>query len=144
MSVKPAASKIPAGRPPRGSHVTRGSEAQAEEEKRQAKLKIKRIIYTGAFAAVTVMGTIYGAGLKAQGDFKAEKKQVMEMPIEERIKILEDQKAKLLSLKRPLEKKLVDIRARIKVQEALEAEQAEAEAAAEAAAAKESKDDKAR
>jgi len=32
---------------------------------------LKRVIYTGAFAAVTIVGAIYGAGLKTQEEFKA-------------------------------------------------------------------------
>lgn len=33
--------------------------------------RFKRFIWTGAFAAVTVVGSIYGAGLKTQQEFKA-------------------------------------------------------------------------
>lgn len=32
---------------------------------------IKRVIWTGAFAAVTFVGAIYGAGLKTQQEYKA-------------------------------------------------------------------------
>lgn len=32
--------------------------------------KYKRMVWTGAFAAVTFVGTIYGAGLKTKLEFK--------------------------------------------------------------------------
>ncbi|KAI0403586.1 hypothetical protein F4802DRAFT_598980 [Xylaria palmicola] len=77
----------------------------------------KRVIWTGAFAAVTIVGAIYGAGLKTQQEYQAEKKQVLESPVEERIRALEARRAQLLTQKRPLENKLEQLRLRVQKQE---------------------------
>lgn len=34
-------------------------------------MSLQRIIWTGAFAAVTIVGAIYGAGLKTQQEYKS-------------------------------------------------------------------------
>ncbi|EGS22690.1 uncharacterized protein CTHT_0011630 [Thermochaetoides thermophila DSM 1495] len=68
--------------------------------------KWKLWLYTGVFTAVTVTGTIYGAGLKTQQEWKAEKKRVLEASVEEKIAILEDRKAELVRQKNDLEAKL--------------------------------------
>ncbi|KAI0975765.1 hypothetical protein F4678DRAFT_281669 [Xylaria arbuscula] len=73
----------------------------------------KRLIWTGAFAAVTIVGSIYGAGLKTQQEFHAEKKQILETPIEERISALEAHRARLVTQKMPLERKREELRLRI-------------------------------
>ncbi|RAL59078.1 hypothetical protein DID88_008996 [Monilinia fructigena] len=44
----------------------------------QSALKIKRIVWTGAIASITVVGTIYGAGLKTQGEHKQQVRKVRE------------------------------------------------------------------
>ncbi|GAW15448.1 hypothetical protein ANO14919_048570 [Xylariales sp. No.14919] len=76
----------------------------------------KRMIWTAAFAAVTIVGSIYGAGLKTQQEYRAEKKQILETPIEERISTLEARRAQLVTQKRPLEKKLEELRLRVQKQ----------------------------
>ncbi|KAI2639428.1 hypothetical protein GGS21DRAFT_488373 [Xylaria nigripes] len=73
----------------------------------------KRMIWTGAFAAVTIVCSIYGAGLKAQQEYRAEKKKIIEAPPEERIRELEARRAKLMTQRRPLEQKLEELRLRI-------------------------------
>ncbi|KAI0447170.1 hypothetical protein F4803DRAFT_546386 [Xylaria telfairii] len=73
----------------------------------------KRMIWTGAFAAVTIVGTIYGAGLKTQQEYHAERKEVLEAPIEERIQTLETRRAHLVNQRRPLERKLEELRLRV-------------------------------
>lgn len=35
-----------------------------------AAARLRRYVYTGAFAAITIAGTIYGAGLKTQQEVK--------------------------------------------------------------------------
>ncbi|RYC61845.1 hypothetical protein CHU98_g4340, partial [Xylaria longipes] len=77
----------------------------------------KRMIWTGAFAAVTAVGTIYGAGLKTRQEYQAEKKQVLEAPVEERISVLEARRARLVSQRRPLENKLEELRLRVQKEE---------------------------
>ncbi|KAI0503013.1 hypothetical protein F5B22DRAFT_578193 [Xylaria bambusicola] len=76
----------------------------------------KRMIWTGAFAAVTIVGTIYGAGLKTQQEYRAEKKQILETSIEERISALEARRAQLVRQKQPLEKKREELQLRIEKQ----------------------------
>ncbi|KAF2970524.1 hypothetical protein GQX73_g3080 [Xylaria multiplex] len=73
----------------------------------------KRLIWTGAFAAVTIVGSIYGAGLKTQQEYSAEKKKILETPIEDRIRELEARRAQLVTQKRPLERKLEQLRLRV-------------------------------
>ncbi|KAI1474641.1 hypothetical protein F4774DRAFT_322944 [Daldinia eschscholtzii] len=78
---------------------------------------IKRLVWTGAFAAVTIVGAIYGAGLKTQSEFKQEKRKIVEATPEERIRDLEARRAALVAQKLPFERKLDQLRARMKAQE---------------------------
>ncbi|KAI0838064.1 hypothetical protein F5Y06DRAFT_297059 [Hypoxylon sp. FL0890] len=80
-------------------------------------ISLKRIIWTGAFAAVTIVGAIYGAGLKTQQEFKQEKKKIIEASPEERIRDLEERRAMLVRERAPLERKLEELRVRIRAQE---------------------------
>ncbi|KAF3061259.1 hypothetical protein GL218_02820 [Daldinia childiae] len=80
-------------------------------------ITVKRLIWTGAFAAVTIVGAIYGAGLKTQSDFKQEKRQIVEATPEDRIRYLEARRAALVAQKFPFERKLADLRARMSAQE---------------------------
>ncbi|KAI1417182.1 hypothetical protein F5Y13DRAFT_81624 [Hypoxylon sp. FL1857] len=80
-------------------------------------ISLKRMIWTGAFAAVTIVGAIYGAGLKTQQEFKEEKKKIIEASPEDRIQGLEDRRAMLLRERAPLERKLDELRARMRAQE---------------------------
>ncbi|KAI1101433.1 hypothetical protein F4804DRAFT_335269 [Jackrogersella minutella] len=78
---------------------------------------LKRVILTGAFAAVAVVGAIYGAGLKTQEERKQERQKIVEASPEVRIQELERRRATLLRQRRPIERKRDDVRARIKAQE---------------------------
>ncbi|KAI1744509.1 hypothetical protein F4680DRAFT_443784 [Xylaria scruposa] len=99
-------------RPPRRIH--RGA---APPSARGSWTTPKRMIWTGAFAAVTIVGTIYGAGLKTQQEYHTEKKQVLKAPVEERIHALEARRAQLVTQRRPLEKKLEELRLRVQKEE---------------------------
>ncbi|KAI1755836.1 hypothetical protein F4782DRAFT_550961 [Xylaria castorea] len=105
-------------RPPR--QVQRGA-AAAPSSARGSWTTPKRMIWTGAFAAVTIVGAIYGAGLKWQQDYHTEKKQVLEAPIDERIRTLETRRAQLVNQRRPLEKKLEELRLRVQEEKKNEA-----------------------
>ncbi|KAK4239105.1 hypothetical protein C8A03DRAFT_32848 [Achaetomium macrosporum] len=76
--------------------------------------KWKYMILSVSFAAVVITGTVYGAGLKAQQEYKAEKKKVQEATLEEKVALLEQHKADLLRQKAKIEDKLAEVRARIK------------------------------
>ncbi|KAI0458508.1 hypothetical protein F5B21DRAFT_459980 [Xylaria acuta] len=99
--------------PPRQIHQGQGATPSGTAGARRSWTTPKRMIWTGAFAAVTIVGTIYGAGLKTQRDYRAEKKQVLEAPVEERIRMLEARRAQLVSHRRPLERKLEELRLRV-------------------------------
>ncbi|KAL2020499.1 hypothetical protein VTK56DRAFT_8384 [Thermocarpiscus australiensis] len=75
--------------------------------------KWKYMLWTVAFAAVTFTGTIYGAGLKTQQQWKAEKKRIQEASVDEKVSMLETQRAELLKQKREIEAKLAEVRARM-------------------------------
>ncbi|KAK4117646.1 hypothetical protein N656DRAFT_841276 [Canariomyces notabilis] len=81
--------------------------------KRDPPPKWKRILWTVCFAAVTITGTIYGAGLKTQQQWKAEKQRIQEASIDEKVSILEQRKADLLRQKGEIEAKLAMLRARM-------------------------------
>ncbi|KAI0600714.1 hypothetical protein F4775DRAFT_590273 [Biscogniauxia sp. FL1348] len=77
-------------------------------------LTLKRMIWTGAFAAVGVVGAVYGAGLKTQQEYQAEKKHIAELSIEDRIRDLEGRRAELVAQRWPIERKIDELRARMR------------------------------
>ncbi|KAI5921745.1 hypothetical protein F4810DRAFT_676651 [Camillea tinctor] len=78
---------------------------------------LKRIAWTGAFAAIAVVGTVYGAGLRTQQEYQAEKKHIVELSIDDRIRDLEGRRAELAAQRWPLEHKIGEVRARIRASE---------------------------
>ncbi|KAI1851956.1 hypothetical protein JX265_008238 [Neoarthrinium moseri] len=112
-------------RPPRGSRP-RGSPAAAAAARAplatppKSGSTLKRVIWTGAFAAVTIVGALYGAGLKTQQEYKAERQQIVEATPEQRIKDLEKRRGALMAQKIPLDRKLHDLQARMRAKEAEE------------------------
>ncbi|KAF1996153.1 hypothetical protein P154DRAFT_443843 [Amniculicola lignicola CBS 123094] len=81
---------------------------------------VRRVVWTGAIAAVTVTGSLYGAGLKSQIEFKGEKKRVIEATLEEKITSLENVRAGLITRKIELERKMDRFTARRLLQKAEE------------------------
>ncbi|KAK4200156.1 hypothetical protein QBC40DRAFT_265333 [Triangularia verruculosa] len=73
----------------------------------------KRLIWTGAFAATTFTGAIYGAGLKTQQEWKQEKQKIQELTTDEKVAMLENSKGELWKQKVSLEQKLREVRARM-------------------------------
>ncbi|OJD35624.1 uncharacterized protein BKCO1_1600016 [Diplodia corticola] len=73
---------------------------------------IRRIVLTGSISAVTITGAIYGAGLKFQQEHKQAQKTVYELPVEERIAGLQTKRARLVSQKEDLERKIAGLEAR--------------------------------
>ncbi|KNG50220.1 hypothetical protein DDE82_006426 [Stemphylium lycopersici] len=67
---------------------------------------VRRWIMTGAVAAITMTGTIYGAGLKGQQEVKQQKRQILEATPEERIAQLEVTRADLVLKRNEMERKL--------------------------------------
>ncbi|KAI0162223.1 hypothetical protein GGR57DRAFT_453442 [Xylariaceae sp. FL1272] len=105
MSSRPPPRRTPRPPPPQGSAKVPAISISG--------LTLKRVIWTGAFAAVTVVGAIYGAGLKSQQEFKAEKRQIIQESPEQRIRALEHRRAQLLMARLPLERKLEKVRRRV-------------------------------
>ncbi|EUC31709.1 hypothetical protein COCVIDRAFT_23520 [Bipolaris victoriae FI3] len=70
---------------------------------------VRRWIMTGAVAAITITGTIYGAGLKGQQEIKQQKRQVLQATPEERIAQLEVTRADLVLKKNEMERKIAMI-----------------------------------
>ncbi|KAI1766091.1 hypothetical protein GGR53DRAFT_487375 [Hypoxylon sp. FL1150] len=104
-------------RPPRGPRpVRRGAPGRPPPTGLSGRT-LRRLIYTGAFAAVTAVGAIYGAGLKTQADRKQEVRRIVEAPPEERVLDLEARRAALLTQRRPLDAKLEEVRRRIRARE---------------------------
>ena len=95
-----------------GRAVARAATARAAAAAAQ-RAKVKRFIWAGSFAAITIVGTIYGAGLKSQQEYKSEVKKYVHAGVEEQIAILERRKQALVSQKAPLEEKLAALRNRM-------------------------------
>ncbi|EJT79844.1 hypothetical protein GGTG_04927 [Gaeumannomyces tritici R3-111a-1] len=89
------------------------------------RTKVKRLIWAGSFAAITIVGTIYGAGLKSQQEYKSEVKNYVHAGVEEQIAILERRKQALMSQKAPLEEKLEALRERMAENKAKDEERRE-------------------
>ncbi|KAI0868884.1 hypothetical protein GGS24DRAFT_190656 [Hypoxylon argillaceum] len=116
--AEPKRPPMPAYRPTRRTVVPGGAGSLFERSdprstRRSAWTTPKRMIWTGAFAAVTIVGAIYGAGLKTQQEYHA---KILETPVEERIQVLEARRSHLMSQKRPLEQKLEELRLRVEKQ----------------------------
>ncbi|KAK3996301.1 hypothetical protein QBC44DRAFT_318650 [Cladorrhinum sp. PSN332] len=75
--------------------------------------KWKAMLWTGLFAACTITGTFYGAGLKTQQEWKAEKQKVQEATIDERVSMLESRRSELVRQKNEIDSKIAEIRKRI-------------------------------
>ncbi|KAJ9160851.1 hypothetical protein NKR19_g2862 [Coniochaeta hoffmannii] len=91
--------------PPRVAAAKAASSASAS-----AWPRYKRMVWTGAFAAVTFVGTIYGAGLKTRMEYKEEKKKLTEAPLDDRVDALETRRGQLLTQRAQLERKLAELR----------------------------------
>ncbi|OAG15525.1 hypothetical protein CC77DRAFT_917932, partial [Alternaria alternata] len=78
---------------------------------------VRRWIMTGAVAAITITGTIYGAGLKGQQEVKQQKRQILQATPEERIAQLEVARAELVVKKNEMERKMGQIAARRRAKE---------------------------
>ncbi|ROW07165.1 hypothetical protein VPNG_07335 [Cytospora leucostoma] len=91
----------------------------ADIAKRQ---RIRRVVMTGSIALITIVGAVTGAWLKMDSDTVKQKRVFLETPIDDRIAILEEQRSSLLALRIPLERKLGDLRERMRVKKEREGE----------------------
>ncbi|KAF2017219.1 hypothetical protein BU24DRAFT_460293 [Aaosphaeria arxii CBS 175.79] len=67
---------------------------------------VRRWIMTGAVTAITVTGTLYGAGLKGSQELKQKQQEIRQATPEDKIAQLEVVRSQLVSRKEELERKL--------------------------------------
>lgn len=94
----------------RRSASTSGNLAARNSPGRQ---NFRRVVLTGAVALITVVGALTGASLKADNEAVTQKQKVQEMPIAERVAMIDARRAELLRTKADLERKLDRLQARI-------------------------------
>ncbi|KAF2741178.1 hypothetical protein EJ04DRAFT_423566 [Polyplosphaeria fusca] len=70
------------------------------------KQAVRRWVWTGAITAVTIVGAIYGAGLRSQQQFTQETKRVLEASPEEKIAQLETVRSDLVRRRNDLQRKI--------------------------------------
>ncbi|KAL4989416.1 hypothetical protein BDW68DRAFT_156735 [Aspergillus falconensis] len=75
--------------------------------------KVKKLILTGAVTAVTIAGTLYGAGLKTQQEVSQHTQKTREITLDERIASLQSTRQVLMGKKELVEKQMRDLDARI-------------------------------
>ncbi|KAL4794359.1 hypothetical protein BDV19DRAFT_390197 [Aspergillus venezuelensis] len=80
--------------------------------------KIKKLVLTGAVTAITIAGTLYGAGLKTEQEVKQHTQKVREITIDERIASLQNQRAGLVGKRELVERQMRDLDARIEERKA--------------------------
>lgn len=74
--------------------------------------KIRRIVWTGAIAAVTMTGAWYGAGLKTSSEIKQKVEKAREATPAEKIARLEETRGALVAKRLGLEKKIRELEMR--------------------------------
>lgn len=89
---------------------TSGNPADPNSPSRQ---NFRRVVLTGAVALITVVGAITGASLKADNEAVTQRQKVQEMPIAERIAMIDARRAELLRTKADLDRKLDRLQARM-------------------------------
>ncbi|KAL2820051.1 hypothetical protein BJX63DRAFT_428376 [Aspergillus granulosus] len=80
---------------------------------RSSPLKIKRLVLTGAVTAITIAGTLYGAGLKTEKEVAQQVQKSREVTIDERIAALRDLRQNLVGKKGLVEKQIHDLDAKL-------------------------------
>ncbi|KAL3473493.1 hypothetical protein BJX99DRAFT_261280 [Aspergillus californicus] len=71
--------------------------------------KVKRMVLTGAVTAVTIAGTLYGAGLKTNQEVSQKVKKSREITLDERITSLQGMRQNLVAKKDLVEKQIRDL-----------------------------------
>lgn len=99
-----------AGKSLRRYASTSGNPADPNSPSRQ---NVRRVVLTGAVTLITVVGAITGASLKSDKDAVKQQQKVQEMPIAERIAMIDTRRAELLRTKADLDRKLERLQARM-------------------------------
>ncbi|KAL2846219.1 hypothetical protein BJX68DRAFT_268701 [Aspergillus pseudodeflectus] len=79
----------------------------------KSPLKFRRLVLTGAVTAITIAGTLYGAGLKTEKEVAQKVQKSREVTIDERIAVLRDLRQNLVGKKDLVEKQMHDLDAKI-------------------------------
>lgn len=87
-----------------------GNPADRNSPSRQ---NFRRVVLTGAVALITVVGAITGASLKADKNVVTQRQKVQEMPVADRIAMIDARRAELLRTKADLDRKLERLQARM-------------------------------
>ncbi|KAL4924032.1 uncharacterized protein BDV17DRAFT_295845 [Aspergillus undulatus] len=75
--------------------------------------KVKRLVLTGAVTAITIAGTLYGAGLKTEQEVAQHAQKAREITLDERITSLQNQRQNLVGKRKLVEKQMCELDARI-------------------------------
>ena len=71
--------------------------------------KGRALVWTIGVAAITAMGTWYGAGLRIRGEAREEQQKLGQASGEQRLAQLEAARARLVGVKKDLEKKIEEV-----------------------------------
>ncbi|KAI3399512.1 hypothetical protein diail_6534 [Diaporthe ilicicola] len=88
--------------------------AAAADPNSPSRQNVRRVVLTGAVALITAVGAITGARLKNDKDAVKQREKVQEMPIADRIAIIDARRAELLRTKESVERKLERLEARMR------------------------------
>ncbi|TLD22305.1 hypothetical protein PspLS_08091 [Pyricularia sp. CBS 133598] len=113
-----ASSSFSASKPRPSGHERRVTESEViwkgvAAAAHASRVKLRRLIITGGVAAIVFAGSIYGAGLKIQGEAKSERKAFVEASLDEQIAVLEERRQYLVNQRAPFERKLVRLHERM-------------------------------
>ncbi|KAH8597865.1 hypothetical protein B0O99DRAFT_507404 [Bisporella sp. PMI_857] len=74
--------------------------------------QVRRVVWTGAIASITVVGSIYGAGLKTRQEVQKESERRHEASPAEKIALLQENRGALVAKRIGLEKKIRELEMR--------------------------------
>ncbi|PSR84461.1 hypothetical protein BD289DRAFT_261935 [Coniella lustricola] len=99
---------------PRRANTLKTGSSSSPSSSSAAKIQtFRRVIITGAVALITAVGAITGARLKSDSEAAQQAEKIQETSLDERIEMLEDRRAQLVTAKIPVERKLADLQARM-------------------------------
>lgn len=97
----------------RGLRRHASTSREAADLNSSSRQNLRRVVLTGAVALITAVGAITGASLKGDKDASKQRQHAQEMPIAERIAMIDARRAELLRTKADLDRKLDRLQARM-------------------------------
>ncbi|KAL4870393.1 hypothetical protein BDV12DRAFT_165888 [Aspergillus spectabilis] len=76
-------------------------------------VKVKRLVLAGAVTAITIAGTLYGAGLKTEQQVVQRVQKAQEVTLNEQIASLQSMRKNLIGKKELVEKQIQDLDAKV-------------------------------